>query len=167
MVDAGDLGRLAAFLLGDTGDVLSPDTLQEMRAPALVEDSGDALDHSYGLGLQVAQLDGHRLTGHYGAMPGFVAAVFVDAGARLGVVSAANTTYGGDRELVADLLGIVRDAEPPVPDEWQPSPLPEGIGLELLGTWCWGPNTCVLQARRDRAAGAQGARRGDALRPRG
>jgi hypothetical protein len=33
-------------------------------------------------------------------MPGFVAAVIVDAEARLGVVTAANTTYGGDRELV-------------------------------------------------------------------
>jgi CubicO group peptidase (beta-lactamase class C family) len=39
-----DLGRLAAFLLGDTGDVLSADTLEEMRAPALVGD--DAFETS-------------------------------------------------------------------------------------------------------------------------
>jgi CubicO group peptidase (beta-lactamase class C family) len=157
-----DLGRLAAFLLGDTGGVLSADTLEEMRAPALVDDHGDALESSYGLGLQVAHVDGHRLTGHYGAMPGFVAAVFVDGDARLGVVTAANTTYGGDRELVSALLGIVRDAEPPVPDEWRPAPLPEGIRLELLGTWCWGPNPYVLKARQDGLLELEG--RGDRSR---
>jgi hypothetical protein len=129
--------------------VLSKDTLEEMRVPALAEDEGEELDSAYGLGLQVAHLGGRRLTGHYGAMPGFVAAVFVDPGAGLGVVSAANTTYGGDPDLDAELLRIVREAEPPVPDEWAPAPLPEGIGLELLGTWCWGPNVYTLTARGD------------------
>jgi hypothetical protein len=86
----------------------------------------------------------------------------VDADARLGVVSAANTTYGGDPQLVSALLGIVRDAEPPVPDEWQPAPLPEGIRLELLGTWCWGPNAYVLKARQDGLLELEG--RGDRSR---
>src|SRR5262249_59294473 len=58
-----DLGRLGAFLLGDTGDVLSPDTLREMKAPALVDDEG-ALDSSYGLGLQILPLDRRRLARH-------------------------------------------------------------------------------------------------------
>src|SRR5689334_15854123 len=79
-----DLGRLAAFLLGDTGDVLSADTVEEMRAPALVDETGGGLGSSYGLGLQVVTIDDRRLTGHNGAMPGFVASVFVDAEARLG-----------------------------------------------------------------------------------
>ena len=82
-------------------------------------------------------------------MPGFVAGVFVDAEARFGAVWAANTTYGGDRGLLGDLLKIVREAEPPVPEEWAPAALPEGITQELLGTWNWGPNSFVLQARGD------------------
>jgi CubicO group peptidase (beta-lactamase class C family) len=144
-----DLGRFGAFLLGDTGDVLSRDTLEEMRAPALVDETGGGLGNSYGLGLQVTSIDDRRLTGHNGAMPGFVASVFVDAEAKLGAVWAANITYGGDRELLGALLRIVREAEPPIPGEWAPAPLPEGIGLDLLGTWNWGPNSFVLQARGD------------------
>lgn len=144
-----DLGRLAAFLLGDTGGVLCDDTIAEMKAPALVDDDGETLDSSYGLGLQILTDDGRRLAGHNGAMPGFVAGVFVDDEAKLGSVWAANTTYGGDRGLMGALLRIVRAAEPPLPDEWAPVALPEGIGLELLGTWNWGPNSFVLQARGD------------------
>jgi CubicO group peptidase (beta-lactamase class C family) len=144
-----DLGRLAAFLLGDTGDVLSADTVEEMKAPALVDDDGESLHSSYGLGLQVATVDARRVTGHNGAMPGFVAGVFVDDQAKLGSVWAANTTYGGDRDLMGALLRIVREAEPPVAGEWTPAALPEGIGIELLGTWTWGPNAFVLQARGD------------------
>jgi CubicO group peptidase (beta-lactamase class C family) len=144
-----DLGRLATFLLGDTDDVLSADTLAEMGTPALVDETGGAPGPSYGLGLQVMTLDERRLTGHNGAMPGFVASVFVDAEAKLGAVWAANTTYGGDRELLGSLLRIVREAEPPLPSEWTPAPLPAGVGLELLGTWNWGPNAFVLQARGD------------------
>ena len=60
---------IVAAIIGRSGSV------EEMRAPALVDDHGEALESSYGLGLQVAQLDGQRLTGHYGAMPGFVAAM--------------------------------------------------------------------------------------------
>jgi hypothetical protein len=139
-----DLGRLARFLLGDTGDVLSADTLAEMTAPALVDDDGTS---SYGLGLQVLFAEGGRLIGHSGAMPGFVSAVFVDREAGFGGAWAANTTYGGDRELLGALVDIVREAEPPVADEWRPAAPPEGIGLDRLGTWYWGPNGYGLRAR--------------------
>src|SRR4051794_27480522 len=94
-----DLARLAAFLLGDTGDVLSGDTLAEMQAPALAAEVKGRLGDSYGLGLQIVESGGPRLVGHSGAMPGFVAGVFVDASARLGAVWAANMTYGDDPEL--------------------------------------------------------------------
>jgi hypothetical protein len=87
--------------------------------------------------------------GHGGAMPGFVAGVFVDAEAALGSVWAANTTYGGDRDLSASLLSIVREAEPRVVPEWEPAPLPPEMPLELLGIWYWGPNPYALRAGRD------------------
>jgi CubicO group peptidase (beta-lactamase class C family) len=143
-----DLGRLAAFLLGDTGDVLSADTLAEMKRPALVDDH-QGLSSSYGLGLQVLEAGGHRLAGHNGAMPGFVASVFVDDEAKLGAVWAANITYGGDRELLTDLLDTVREAEPPIAGEWLPAELPPGIDTGLLGSWYWGPNAYALRALRD------------------
>lgn len=142
-----DLARLAAFLLGDTGDVLSRDTLEEMGAAALLDESAEETA-SYGLGLQLLHAGGRRLVGHSGAMPGFVAGVFVDADAALGGVWAANTTYGGDRGLLASMLSIVRESEPRIVEEWTPAPLPRGITLDLLGTWYWGPNAYALKARR-------------------
>jgi CubicO group peptidase (beta-lactamase class C family) len=143
-----DLGRLAAFLLGDTGDVLSRDTLTEMAEAALVDDSGEE-PASYGLGLQVLYAGGRRLVGHSGAMPGFVASVFVDAEAAIGGAWAANTTYGGDRGLLPELLSLVRELEPRLADEWRPAALPPGIALDLLGVWYWGPNAFALRARGD------------------
>jgi hypothetical protein len=144
-----DLGRLAALLLGDTGDVLSADTLEEMKAPALAVDEKGKLNGSYGLGLQVLEPGGHRIVGHSGAMPGFVAAVFVDGEAQLGSVWASNITYGGDSDLTPGLLDIVREAEPHIPDEWEPAPLPAGVDLDLLGIWYWGPHALALRALAD------------------
>jgi CubicO group peptidase (beta-lactamase class C family) len=141
-----DLGRLAALLLGDTGDVLSADTLEEMKAPALAVDEQGRIGGSYGLGLQVLEPGGRRLVGHGGAMPGFVAGVFVDGEAELGAVWAANITYGGDPELTTALLDIVREAEPRIRDEWEPAPLPDGVALDLLGIWYWGPHALALRA---------------------
>ncbi len=82
-------------------------------------------------------------------MPGFVAAVMVDREAGVGGVWMANTTYGGDRELVGDLLAIVHRAEPPVVDEWLAAELAPGVALEQLGTWYWGPNAFALSSRGD------------------
>jgi CubicO group peptidase (beta-lactamase class C family) len=144
-----DLARLAAFLLGDTGDVLSADTLEEMKAPALAVDERGRIGGSYALGLQVLEPGGRRLVGHSGAMPGFVAGVFVDGEARLGAVWAANITYGGDPELTTALLDIVREAEPHIRDEWEPAPLPGHVDLDLLGIWYWGPHALALRALSD------------------
>ena len=52
-----DLGRFAAFLLGDTGDVLSATTLEEMSEPSGVDGSAKTWA-AYGLGLQVVREDG-------------------------------------------------------------------------------------------------------------
>jgi hypothetical protein len=143
-----DLARLARFLLGDTGEVLSPDTLAEMGQSSLLDETPDGW-MSYGLGLQVLNAGGHRLVGHSGAMPGFVSSAFVDGRAGVGAIWAANTTYGGDRALLTDLLSIVRDCEPRVVDEWAPVALPPGVGFDGLGPYYWGPNAYALRARAD------------------
>src|SRR5580765_8413363 len=57
---AADLGRLGTFLLGDTGDVLSPDTVEEMTLPAGT-DPADPGWSAYGLGVQVMRRDGATL----------------------------------------------------------------------------------------------------------
>ncbi len=137
-----DLARFAAFLLGDTGDVLDPATLEEMSLPAGVDPSAPGWA-AYGLGLQVLRIDGRTLIGHGGSMPGFLAGVFVDREERTGAVSLANTTAGLD-PLVFGLLADLRAAEPRVVEPWTPSPSP--VALDRLGTWFWGPAPYVLRA---------------------
>ncbi|CCH90620.1 Penicillin-binding protein, beta-lactamase class C [Modestobacter italicus] len=138
-----DLGRFAAFLLGDTAEVLSPATLEEMAVPAGVDPSVPGWS-AYGLGLQVVRVDGAVLVGHGGSMPGFLAGVFVDRAEQAGGVSLANTTSGLE-PLVPGLLADLRAAEPRVVEAWAPSPPP--VALDLLGTWFWGPTPHVLRAQ--------------------
>ncbi|SFO34303.1 CubicO group peptidase, beta-lactamase class C family [Geodermatophilus obscurus] len=138
-----DLARFAAFLLGDTGDVLDPGTLEEMAVPAGVDPSSPAWS-AYGLGLQVLRVDGRTLTGHGGSMPGFLAGVLVDREEGTGGVSLANTTSGLDPGLVPGLLADLRAAEPRVAEPWRPSPPP--VPLDQLGVWYWGPAPSLLRA---------------------
>jgi CubicO group peptidase (beta-lactamase class C family) len=137
-----DLARFAAFLIGDTGDVLDPATLEEMTVPAGVDSSAPGWS-AYGLGVQVIRMDGRTLVGHGGSMPGFLAGVFVDQEEGTGAVSLANTTSGLDA-VVFGLLADLRAAEPRIVEPWRPSPSP--VPLELLGVWFWGPSPYVLRA---------------------
>ena len=137
-----DLGRFAAFLLGDTAGVLSPATLEEMAVPAGVEPAMPGWA-AYGLGLQVLRVDGRPLIGHGGSMPGFLAGVFVDPEEQTGAVFLANTTSGLD-PLVPGLLADLRAAEPRIVAPWRPEPAPVDLGL--LGIWYWGPAPVALRA---------------------
>jgi CubicO group peptidase (beta-lactamase class C family) len=137
-----DLGRFAAFLLGDTGDVLATSTLEEMTEPAGVDASAPGWS-AYGLGLQVLRMDGRTLVGHGGSMPGFLAGVFVDRDEQTGAVSLTNATSGPE-SVVYGLLADLRAHEPRVVEPWRPSPAP--VDLALLGVWFWGPSPVVLRA---------------------
>ncbi|GAA3665237.1 serine hydrolase domain-containing protein [Nonomuraea antimicrobica] len=144
-----DLARWAAFLCGESAGVLCPGTLAEMREPAGVED-GDTWTSGYGLGLQLARLRGRRLAGHTGSMPGFLATVWADAAEGLGVLFMANTTAGMSGTLLPDLLDILEEHEPRLPDEWRPAPADAGL-LALTGLWHWGPKPYALRLLSDRA----------------
>ncbi len=144
-----DLARLATFLLGDTGDVLSADTLTEMCVPAGFDSDSDGLS-AYGLGVQSLRLPGkgageRTLVGHGGSMPGFLAGVFVDQAAGEGVLTMRNTTTGPDGGLTGDLFDLLRQHEPAVGGIWSPSAA--AVDLDLLGPWFWGPAPYVLTAR--------------------
>ena len=140
---ATDLARLGAFLLGDTGGVLSPATVEEMTLPAGI-DTADPGWSSYGLGLQVQRRDGVTLVGHGGSMPGFLAGLWVDREEGTGALALANTTTGLDPLLPAGLLADLRAAEPRIVDAWTPAPSP--VPVELLGPWFWGPSPYVLRS---------------------
>ena len=137
-----DLARFAAFLLGDTGDVLASSTLEEMAEPAGVDASAPNWS-AYGLGLQVLRMDGRALIGHGGSMPGFLAGVFVDREEQAGAVSLTNATSGPE-PVVFGLLADLRTHEPRVVEAWRPSPSP--VDLSSLGVWFWGPSPVLLRA---------------------
>ena len=133
-----DLALWARFLLGDTGEVLSPDTLAEMADPGQLV-ALDSAPAAHGLGLQVLLVDGRRLVGHAGSVPGFLAALFVDRAEHTGAVTLTNGTRGLPATLTADLLTAVRELEPSIPAAWAPEPLPDDLELDVLGIWYWGP----------------------------
>ncbi|NYI04205.1 serine hydrolase domain-containing protein [Allostreptomyces psammosilenae] len=142
-----DLTRWAVFLGGDTGEVLHPDTLAEMREPAVVED-GDEWSLGFGLGLQLLRVGGRRIVGQPGGAPGFLTTVWADPAERTGAVFLANTSSGVSPSLATDLLGILAEREPAVPAEWLPREVAPDL-LELTGYWYWGPRPHVLRIRRD------------------
>ncbi|MFF5992628.1 serine hydrolase domain-containing protein [Prauserella flavalba] len=139
-----DLARFTAFVGGRTGDVLSQDTVAEMREVATIDD-GDVWNAGYGLGLQLIRVNGKRLAGHTGSMPGFLACTLIDPATQTGAVAFANTTSGvGILSLVTDLISIADDYEPPLPAEWTPADIDRSL-LPLTGLWHWGPTPYHLR----------------------
>ena len=147
---ADDLCRFAVFLLDGDDRVLPTATLAEMRAPA--SPPGDeAWAGGYGLGLQLFRHDGRVLYGHSGSMPGFLATLCVSAADGVGAITLANATSGPDISGIAlDLVQLVTDHEPCLPDRWQPQPEIDQALLALTGPWYWGPRAYVLRLIADR-----------------
>ena len=147
-----DLTRWAAVLAGDGLGVLAPDTVAEMRAPVAVNDTPEGWS-GHGLGPQVwpvRRSDGTHTThvGHGGSMPGFLAGLRADPSSGDAAVVMANATSGMPGALDAELLAIVAEAEPRLPEPWVPRPVADDV-VELLGPWYWGPSALALRADAD------------------
>lgn len=141
-----DLSRFTAFLAAGSPGVLAAETLAEMREPRGVNDLREqAWETAYGLGVQLWNDGGTRSYGHGGSMPGFLAGVEVTEPGDAAIVL-ANATAGLRGELTQQLLGILAEEEPRMPDEWAPAEPPPGT-LELLGVWYWGVIPHSLSAR--------------------
>lgn len=163
-----DLSRWLRFIAGDAGNVLHPDTIEEMRVPATVED-GAAWTIGYGLGFQAWRDSGRRLAGHSGSMPGFLATVVVDPATTTGALALTNATAGvGVSSLSIELLKLVDDYEPALPTEWRPLTDVSPSLLALTGQWFWGPSPFVLRLLADgwvELRPTSGAGRGSRFRP--
>ncbi|UVS76822.1 serine hydrolase [Actinokineospora sp. UTMC 2448] len=145
-----DLARWTRLIAGDSGGVLHPDTVAEMREPAHIDDA-DEWTAGYGLGLQVLRVGGRRLAGHGGSMPGFLAMVLADERTGTGAFVTANSTSGVAVSTVAlDLINIIEQHEPALPAEWSPMADHDPALLALTGLWHWGPTPYVLKLLPDR-----------------
>ncbi|GLZ52981.1 serine hydrolase [Actinomycetospora sp. NBRC 106378] len=141
-----DLARYGAFLLHGDDRVLPARVVEEMRRPSAPSEAGDT-DRSHGLGLQLLRHSGRALSGHTGSMPGFVATLWVDPAEDLAAIAFANATSGpAIGALVAELIGIVAEREPRLPQPWRPAVVDEEV-LALLGPWYWGAAPIALRLR--------------------
>ncbi|MEW2161623.1 serine hydrolase domain-containing protein [Streptomyces sp. NPDC007084] len=135
-----DLARFAGFLLLGDDRVLSAASVQEMRTPAAPAETADlAAGTSYGLGMQIVNRAGRTLVGHSGSLPGFLAGLVISVDDDVAAVVLANCTSGPPTFTVAaDLVRIVAEAEPRVPEPWRPMAEVDHAVLELAGQWYWG-----------------------------
>jgi CubicO group peptidase (beta-lactamase class C family) len=132
---AADLGRWASFVADPVAEVLAPDTVEEMCHPHVIWDV-DAWTLAWGLGFMMVRRGSRILVGHEGAMPGFLAGMYVRRPDSVGAVALANTTSGADPgALAADLVTALLDAEPPEQAPWVPGPPVDPAALPLLGRW--------------------------------
>jgi CubicO group peptidase (beta-lactamase class C family) len=147
----GDLARFAVFLARGDDRVLSAQSVQEMRTPAAPAETADlAAGTGYGLGLQLQHRDGRLLAGHSGSLPGFLANLTLSVEDDLAAVVLANCTSGPQVTAVAaDLIGIVAEAEPRIPEPWRPLPEVDPAVLELTGQWYWGTQGFILRLMAD------------------
>ncbi|MFD0394010.1 serine hydrolase domain-containing protein [Streptomyces nogalater] len=173
----GDLARFAAFLARGDDRVLSARSVAEMRTPAAPAESADVMDGiTYGLGLQIRHQDGRLLVGHSGSLPGFLANLTISVADDVAAVVLTNCTSGPlPGAVAADLVRIVAEAEPRIPEPWRPLREVDPAVLELVGQWYWGTHAFGLRATADgllslapltgEAAGPASARTGTAPGP--
>ncbi|MFG2936386.1 serine hydrolase domain-containing protein [Streptomyces sp. NPDC048282] len=147
----GDLARFAVFLAFGDDRVLSAASVREMRTPAAPAEPADVLDGAtYGLGLQIQRRDGRLLVGHSGSLPGFLANLTISVDDDVAAVVLANCTSGPLLSSVgADLVRIVAEAEPRIPEPWRPLAQVAPSVLELAGQWYWGTHAFVLRVTAD------------------
>ena len=144
---SGDLAKFAVFLAKGDDRVLSAETVREMRTPAAPAEAADVVDGAtYGLGMQVQSRDGRLLVGHSGSLPGFLANLTISVADDVAAVVLANCTSGPLLGSVgADLVRIVAEAEPRIPEPWRPLPEVDAAVLELAGPWYWGTHAFALR----------------------
>lgn len=146
-----DLARFASFLIKGDDRVLSAESLREMRTPAAPPEAADvASGYAYCLGLEIRHQDGRTLVGHTGSLPGFLACLMVSVEDDLAAVVMANCTSGPlVASVAADLVGIVADSEPRIPEPWRPMREADTALLGLAGQWYWGTHAFALRLTAD------------------
>ncbi|MCM1965540.1 MULTISPECIES: serine hydrolase [unclassified Streptomyces] len=145
----GDLAKFAAFLVRGDARVLSAESVREMRTSATPPEPGLA-DFGYGLGMQLTLNGGRRLAGHSGSLPGFLAGLWLSEADDVAAVVLANCTSGLPAStLAAELVGIVAEAEPRIPEPWRPLREADPVALELCGPWYWGTSAQAVRLTYD------------------
>lgn len=131
--------------------MLSAETLREMRTPAAPAELTDLADGgTYGFGMRIENLGGRVLVGHSGSVPGFLAALTISEADDVAAVVLANCTSGPMvTQVAADLVRVVAEAEPRIPEPWRPLRDVDQSVLPLAGQWYWGTSPFALRITAD------------------
>jgi CubicO group peptidase (beta-lactamase class C family) len=131
----GDLARWAAVLAEGADGVLDQATSDELWSPQVMLNADD-WSVGWGLGLQLVNHDGRIFGGHGGAMPGFLAGLYLNRTSKTG---AAVLTNAGSRAPTSDIALELADATlelwPPDVEPWRPETPPPAEIVPLLGRW--------------------------------
>lgn len=146
-----DLARFAVLLARGDDRVLSAESVREIRTPAAPGEAADvSAGVAYGLGMQLQHRGGRFLVGHGGSVPGFLAQLTLSVEDDVAAVVLTNCTSGPVvSDVAADLVRIVAEAEPRIPEPWRPLPDMDASVLELAGPWYWGTHCFALRLTGD------------------
>lgn len=120
---AEDLGRFLIFLFGegrtDVGQVVKPETLEEMFTPQLTKNT-----NGFGLGFSVGSFRGRKTIGHMGAVYGFTSSITAIPKEKIGVVVLCNDdiAVGAVRKLNDQALALMIEAK-----TGEKSPVPRAV----------------------------------------
>jgi CubicO group peptidase (beta-lactamase class C family) len=130
-----DLGRWGMLLARGREGVLEPDTADEMWSPQVMVNPDD-WTVGWGLGIELVMHEARVFGGHGGAMPGFLAGLYVNRETGVGAAVLTNAgTRAAPRELVLELAAATLELWPPDIDEWRPEPPPPPEVAAILGHW--------------------------------
>ena len=136
-----DLVRFGMWLGSTDPDddrVLPAAQRERMREPrVLVDEPGLPWTTAHGLGPRITNVDGRKLVGHGGSVPGFTAELLCDLATGDTVALCGSAT--NDVMDASPLLTVLRRVEPSAVDAFEDSAGHADLA-DLSGTWYWGPN---------------------------
>ena len=139
----GDLALWGDFLSTGNDAVLGRSAVDEMARVRTMVDH-EHWDIGWGLGLALYRRGDRVFAGHGGAMPGFLAAVIVHRGERIGAAVLANSTAGFDPEgLALDLTCAALELLPRAQEPWRADDGAPSEVAAILGRW-WSEGSELL-----------------------
>jgi len=135
---AEDLARFATALIASDGNMVKPETLEEMWRPQLTEDKG-----GFGLGFMVGKFHEHRAISHSGALYGHSTSLVVLPEKKIAVIVLANedVASGRVRRISNTALALMLEAKfgeptPAAPPPFAPPNLAAFVGdFESQSYW--------------------------------
>jgi len=130
----GDLCAWASFLVDGREGVLSPESADELWSPQVMVNP-DEWVVGWGLGLELQRRGERVFGGHGGAMPGFLAGVYINRKTRTGAAALTNSGTQGVKDLALDLVSTTIDLWPADVGLWTPEAEPPAEIRSILGRW--------------------------------